>query len=161
MKLSTRGQYAVMAMVDLAKHNNNNQPMSLSSIAVRQDISLPYLEQLFGKLRRAGLVISVRGAQGGYYLADVAQKIKLSQIIDAADEEISITRCKSAEGLGCTKAGVCHTHNLWQALADHIESFLQNVNLQDLLDKKSLNGLFQLSDMSPKVGHANIDNVRV
>lgn len=141
MKLSTRGQYAVMAMVDLAQHNNEDQPTSLSAIAVRQDISLPYLEQLFSKLRRAELIKSVRGPQGGYFLASEASQIKLSQIIDAADEEISITRCTSEEGLGCTKSGVCHTHYLWQALTDHIENFLDSVSLEDLLQRKPLDYL--------------------
>ncbi len=146
MKLSTRGQYAVMAMVDLAKHNNENQPTKLSAIAVRQDISLAYLEQLFGKLRRAELIKSVRGVNGGYYLAGPAANIKLSQIINAADEEINITRCKSPEGLGCIKSGLCQTHHLWKALTEHIEGFLQNVTLNDLLEKKSLKNLYKLQE---------------
>ncbi len=145
MKLSTRGQYAVMAMVDLAQHNHNDAPTSLSAIAVRQDISLPYLEQLFSKLRKSDLVKSVRGPQGGYFLTVKPVEIKLSQIINAADEEISITRCSDMDGEGCAKTGVCHTHYLWQALTDHIESFLDSVTLDDLLQRKPLTGMFCFS----------------
>lgn len=146
MKLSTRGQYAVMAMVDLAKHNNQDQPTSLSAIAVRQDISLPYLEQLFSKLRRSDLVKSVRGPQGGYFLALDANDIKVSQIINAADEEISIAACAGADGINCRKESHCHTTTLWKALADHIDVFLQSVTLEDLRDGKQLANMFVPQD---------------
>lgn len=146
MKLSTRGQYAVMAMVDLAKHNDEKQPTSLSHIAVRQDISLPYLEQLFSKLRRAELVKSVRGPQGGYFLAEKANDIKVSQIIDAADEEINIAACAGIDGINCSKASHCHTTTLWKALADHIDAFLQNITLEDLRDGKPLANMFAIQD---------------
>ncbi|PCI87311.1 MAG: hypothetical protein COB24_06700 [Hyphomicrobiales bacterium] len=142
MKLSTRGQYAVMAMVDLAKHNDENHPTSLSAIAVRQDISLPYLEQLFSKLRRGELVKSVRGPQGGYFLAKPAEGIKVSEIIDAADEEINIAACAGADGINCSKSSLCHTASLWQALADHIDVFLQNITLEDLRDGKPIANMF-------------------
>ena len=142
MKLSTRGQYAVMAMVDLAKHNDQSHPTSLSAIAVRQDISLPYLEQLFSKLRRGDLVKSVRGPQGGYFLAMPAVEIKISQIIDAADEEINIAACTGIDGIDCSKAPHCHTTSLWKALSDHIHIFLQNITLEDLRDGKPIANMF-------------------
>uniref|UniRef100_A0A2A4YXB6 Rrf2 family transcriptional regulator n=1 Tax=OCS116 cluster bacterium TaxID=2030921 RepID=A0A2A4YXB6_9PROT len=142
MKLSTRGQYAVMAMVDLAKHNDQDHPTSLSAIAVRQNISLPYLEQLFSKLRRSELVKSVRGPQGGYFLAMPAEQIKISLIIDAADEEIKIAACAGADGINCSKAEHCHTTSLWKALSDHINVFLQNITLEDLRDGKPIANMF-------------------
>lgn len=131
-----------MAMVDLAKHNDQEQPTSLSAIAIRQDISLPYLEQLFSKLRRSGLVKSVRGPHGGYFLATQPADIKVSQIIDAADEEINIAACAGMDGINCSKESHCHTTTLWKALADHINSFLVNVTLEDLRDGNSLSHLF-------------------
>lgn len=137
-----------MAMVDLAKHNDENQPTSLSAIAIRQDISLPYLEQLFSKLRRSGLVKSVRGPHGGYFLAAPAIDIKVSQIIDAADEEINIAACAGADGINCSKLSHCHTTTLWRALADHIDSFLVNVTLEDLRDGNPLNHLFAVPNNS-------------
>ncbi|MCJ8322632.1 MAG: Rrf2 family transcriptional regulator [Rhizobiales bacterium] len=144
MKLSTRGQYAVMAMVDLAKHNNQNEPTSLSAIAVRQNISLPYLEQLFSRLRKSHLVTSVRGPQGGYFLALEATAIKIADIIDAADEDIKIAICAGSNGVICGKESVCHTTSLWKALADHIDAFFENITLEDLVVGKPLANLFKL-----------------
>lgn len=155
MKLSTRGQYAVMAMVDLAKHNDPKHPTSLSAIAVRQDISLPYLEQLFSKLRRADLVKSVRGPQGGYYLAIAADEIKIAQIIDAADEEINIAACAGANGVNCSKQDHCHTTSLWRALSDHIDAFLENITLDDIAMGKPLGNLF-----APQKPAASLSSVK-
>ncbi|MBM3643808.1 MAG: Rrf2 family transcriptional regulator [Alphaproteobacteria bacterium] len=136
MKLSTKGRYAVMAMVDLSRHAQN-KPVSLSDIASRQEISLSYLEQLFARLRRAGLVKSVRGPGGGYRLARGADEIRVSEIILAVDEPITATRCADLGGVGCrTDRSKCLTHDLWEELGNQIHLFLSSVTLQDVLDRK-------------------------
>ena len=123
MRLSTKGRYAVMAMADLAGHapesdkqsNNQSKPVALADIAERQDISLSYLEQLFAKLRRGGLVTSVRGPGGGYRLARPSDELRIADIIVAVDEPIAATRCKPNGSQGCTKTGArCVTHDLWE-----------------------------------------------
>lgn len=133
MHLSTKGRYAVMAMVDLAQ-NSAGASLTLASIAERQNISTAYLEQLFMKLRRAGLVSAVRGPKGGYSLAVPASQISIAQIMSAADEPVRMNRC-SVEGKDwCLGAKRCATHNLWRALGNHITDFLSAVSLQDVLD---------------------------
>src|SRR3954465_9590954 len=114
MKLGTRARYAVMAMVDLARHGENG-PVPLAEIARRQEISLAYLEQLFAKLRRSGLVKSVRGPRGGYLLARTADDTRISDAIMAVDEPIRATRCKPNSGTGChSDKSRCLTHDLWE-----------------------------------------------
>ena len=136
MKLTTKGRYAVMAMADLAT-NENLKPVSLNEIAVRQNISLSYLEQLFLKLKNNRLVKSVRGPQGGYILEKKAKDIKLSSIMFAVDEEVKTLSCKKDLKKGCGGRTVkCITHNLWDDLEKHINSFFENKNLQDLVYKK-------------------------
>jgi len=136
MKLTTKGRYAVMAMADLAT-NENLKPVSLNDIAIRQNISLSYLEQLFLKLKNNLLVKSVRGPQGGYILERKAKDIKLSSIMFAVDEEIKTLSCKKDSKKGCGGRTVkCITHNLWDDLEKHINSFFENKNLQDLVYKK-------------------------
>lgn len=133
MQLSTKGRYAVMAMVDLAQ-NSAGASLPLASIAERQHISITYLEQLFMKLRRAGLVSAVRGPKGGYRLAKPASQISIAQIMSAADEPVRMNRC-SVEGKDwCLGAKRCATHNLWRALGNHISDFLDAVSLQHVLD---------------------------
>ena len=133
MKLSTKGRYAVMAMVDLACHSSGS-PVALADIADRQEISLSYLEQLFGKLRKGGLVKSVRGPGGGYLLARPAPQMRVSDIILAVDEPIQTTRCTPGSPAGChNHKGRCLTHDLWEALGDHIHSFLAGVSLDDVV----------------------------
>ena len=125
MKLSTKGRYAVMAMVDLANSTSERgKPVSLSDIATRQAISLSYLEQLLGKLRRNGLVKSVRGPGGGYLLSRNYVDIRISDIVTAADEHLSATRCSpgSAEGCRADKSR-CLTHDLWDELTNQIIMF--------------------------------------
>jgi len=139
MKLSTKGRYAVMAMVDLCK-STVDKPIALADVAERQEISLSYLEQLFGKLRRANVVTSVRGPGGGYMLARAAQEIFISEIIVAVDEEISTTRCSETEGCRSDKAR-CVTHNLWEALSDHIYAYLGSISLADVIDRNVLGQL--------------------
>ena len=138
MKLSTKGRYAVMAMVDLA-HRSRGRPIALADIAERQDISLSYLEQLFGKLRKASLVKSVRGPGGGYLLSRRAADTRISDIILAVDEPIKATRCKdgSAEGCGQNK-GRCLTHDLWAELTNRIYLFLSSVTLADVCERRIL-----------------------
>ena len=139
MKLSTRGRYAVMAMADLASHSEKAEgrdPEALAGIARRQQISLSYLEQLFAKLRRAGLVASVRGPGGGYRLARPANETRIADIVLAVDEPLKATRCRS-EAHGCLgKNGRCLTHDLWDELGLQIHSFLASVTLADVIENR-------------------------
>lgn len=133
MELNTRGRYAVMAMADLAKHGNGSS-VPLSAVALRQKISLDYLEQLFLKLRRAGLVDSVRGRHGGYKLGRPAGEIFVAEIMTAVEEGTRMTRCFGDQAVGCVGESRCLTHDLWTALGDRIESFLASVSLTDVLE---------------------------
>ena len=136
MKLSTKGRYAVMAMADLAT-NENLKPVSLNEIAVRQNISLSYLEQLFQKLKNNHLVKSVRGPRGGYILEKKAKDIKLSSIIFAVNEEVKTLNCNKESKKGCGGRSVkCITHNLWDDLEKHINGFFENKNLNELVSKQ-------------------------
>ena len=139
MKLTNRGRYAVMAMADLAS-NANNGPISLSEISIRQNISLPYLEQIFIKLKNNKLVRSSRGASGGYILEKPASEIRLSNIIYAVNEEVKTLNCKKNSKRGCNnKSYKCITHNLWDQLDQHINNFFEKVKLQDLVKKNQIN----------------------
>lgn len=138
MKLSTKGRYAVMAMVDLATHSRG-KPVALADVAQRQEISLSYLEQLFGKLRRGGLVKSVRGPGGGYLLARTENDTRVSDIILAVDEPIKATRCTPGSPTGChSNKGRCLTHDLWEELGNQIYIYLSSVSLQDVVDRRVL-----------------------
>jgi Rrf2 family iron-sulfur cluster assembly transcriptional regulator len=138
VRLSTKGRYAVMALVDLAGHSNG-RPVALADISSRQEISLSYLEQLFAKLRRAGLVKSVRGPGGGYLLARTADDTRISDAIMAVDEPIRATRCKPNSGTGChTDKSRCLTHDLWEELSHQIHLFLNSVSLADVCEKRVL-----------------------
>ncbi len=132
MELNTRGRYAVMAMADLAKYGDGGS-VPLSAIAQRQQISLDYLEQLFLKLRRAGLVDSVRGRHGGYKLGRPAGDIFVAEVMSAVEEGTRMTRCLEGGG-GCLGEERCLTHGLWYALGGHIAAFLSNVSLREVLD---------------------------
>jgi len=136
MELNTRGRYAVMAMADLAKFGGA-QSVPLSAVAQRQKISLDYLEQLFLKLRRAGLVESTRGRHGGYKLGRAAHDINVAEIMSAVDEGTRMTRCFGEAAGPCLGDSRCITHNLWSALGDHIETFLAGVSLSDVIDGSS------------------------
>lgn len=139
MRLSTKGRYAVMAMADLAGHEGGTKPVSLAEIAKRQEISLSYLEQLFAKLRRGGLVKSVRGPGGGYRLSRSAGDVRIADIIMAVDEPIQATRCKSGSAKGCmATTGRCLTHDLWEELGRQIQVFLSSVSLADVVEKRVL-----------------------
>jgi Rrf2 family transcriptional regulator, iron-sulfur cluster assembly transcription factor len=137
MRLSTKGRYAVMAMADLAGHENG-RAVSLADIARRQEISLSYLEQLFAKLRRHGLVKSVRGPGGGYRLSRPADELRVADIILAVDEPIRATRC--VPGMkGCMTASIrCVTHDLWEELGQQIHVFLSSISLADVVQRRVL-----------------------
>ena len=138
MKLSTKGRYAVMAMVDLASHSRG-KPVALADVAGRQEISLSYLEQLFSKLRRGGVVKSVRGPGGGYLLARSESETRVSDIILAVDEPIQATRCTPGQPSGChTNKTRCLTHDLWEELGNQIYLYLSSVSLADVVDKRVL-----------------------
>jgi Rrf2 family iron-sulfur cluster assembly transcriptional regulator len=127
-----------MALVDLAGHSNG-RPVALADISGRQEISLSYLEQLFAKLRRAGLVKSVRGPGGGYLLARSAEDTRISDAIMAVDEPIRATRCKPNSGAGChADKSRCLTHDLWEELSHQIHLFLSSVSLADVCEKRVL-----------------------
>ncbi len=145
MKLSTKGRYAVMALVDLASQSDG-RPVALADIAERQEISLSYLEQLFAKLRRGGLVRSVRGPGGGYLLARPAEETRISDAILAVDEPIRATRCKPNSAIGCrSNKSRCLTHDLWEELGNQIHIFLSSVTLADVCNRRVLGHARNLS----------------
>lgn len=133
MRLTTKGRYAVTAMLDLALHRGEG-PIALADIAQRQGISLSYLEQLFSKLRKRSLVSSVRGPGGGYNLARQASTIFVAEVITAVDENVDTTRCAGAHN--CQNDGPCLTHDLWHNLSERIYDYLNNISLQDLVDRR-------------------------
>lgn len=133
MELNTKGRYAVMAMADLASQRST-ETTPLPAIAERQQISIAYLEQIFLRLRRAGLVESARGRAGGYRLARPAAEIVIAAIMAAVDEDTRMTRCRGEDGAPCLPGHRCLTHNLWEALGAQIAGFLSTITLQDVLD---------------------------
>jgi Rrf2 family transcriptional regulator, iron-sulfur cluster assembly transcription factor len=138
MELTTRGRYAVMAMADLARQSagqpGGGEPVALAAIAERQKLSLAYLEQLYARLRRAGIVVSARGRSGGYTLGRPASEISIADILTAVEEETRMTRCSGDGDAGCLGETRCITHGLWQALGAHIAQFFTSVTLQDVID---------------------------
>ena len=143
MRLTTKGRFAVTAMIDVAM-NGTHGPVTLAGVSERQKISLSYLEQLFGKLRRAGLVESVRGPGGGYNLARAAASISVADVILAVDEPIDTTQCGGLEN--CQEDRRCMTHELWTSLNTHIFSFLGNVNLGQLVAEQQARSAAVLHD---------------
>ena len=134
MRLSTKGRYAVMAMTDLARRQDG-RAVSLAEIAARQEISLSYLEQLFARLRRQGLVVSARGPGGGYRLAREADRTTVAEIVTAVDEPLRATRCAGREGKGCMAKGErCLTHDLWDQMGATIHEYLASVSLADVAE---------------------------
>ncbi len=138
MKLTTRGRYAVTAMLDLALRAGAG-PISLAEISERQLISLSYLEQLFSKLRKCGLVKSTRGPGGGYSIARDLKEISVSDIISAVNESVDATKCAGKENCHGHNQGHCLTHNLWVGLSTQIEGFLSGISLQQLIQQNSEN----------------------
>jgi Rrf2 family transcriptional regulator, iron-sulfur cluster assembly transcription factor len=134
VELNTKGRYAVMAMADLAKAALEQPSVPLSAIADRQQISLAYLEQLFVKLRRAQLIESERGRSGGYRLARPASEISIADILLAVEEKTDMTRCGQDAGEPCIAGKRCLTHDLWDALSAHIDTFMMGVTLDQVVD---------------------------
>ena len=133
MKLNTRCRYAVMALADIATFNKQN-PVSLRDVSLRQNISLVYLEQIFSKLKKNNIVKSIRGTNGGYILIKNPQQIKLSEIFLALDENIKTLGCDKHSKKGCNgRSAKCITHDLWDELDIHINTFFENKNLEDLI----------------------------
>ncbi len=144
MRLTTKGRYAVTAMLDLAFHSDE-KPVTLTDIAARQTISLSYLEQLFSRLRRANMVKGIRGPGGGYTLADTADKINIADIIAAVDEPIDATKCGGEAN--CQKEQSCLTHDLWMGLSDQIRDYLKGITLAQLLEKHHVQTVAKRQDL--------------
>lgn len=148
MKLTSRGRYAVTAMLDLAFHCKNG-PVSLAAISKRQDISLSYLEQLFAQLRRTKLVKSSRGPGGGYSLNKDPEQLSVGAIIEAVNESVDATKCNGKSD--CQAGEKCITHSLWQDLSDRISDFLNQISLQELMNER---------DVKQVVGRQNCLNTK-
>ena len=140
MRLTTKGRYAVTAMLDLAM-NGAATPTSLADISKRQEISLSYLEQLFSRLRRAGLVKSVRGPGGGYLLAGEPLDISVARVIDAVNESVDATRCQGLSD--CQQGDTCLTHHLWCDLSKEIHGFLDGISLGELVKRHEVKDIAQ------------------
>ena len=140
MKINTKSRYAVMALADMSRFPINN-PVSLRDISLRQSISLLYLEQIFLKLKKNNIVMSVRGTNGGYILKREPKNIKLSEIFRALDQKVKTVRCKKESKKGCNGKSIkCNTHDLWDELEIYINNFFDNKRLSDLIStKESLN----------------------
>jgi len=143
VRLTTKGRYAVTAMLDLAFHYGEG-PITLADIAHRQDISLSYLEQLFSRLRKNGLVSSVRGPGGGYILSREASKVFVAEVITAVDERVDTTRCGGSNN--CQKNERCLTHDLWHDLSDQIYDYLSDISLHDLMTRRGVQQVAQRQD---------------
>ncbi len=143
MRLTTKGRYAVTAMLDLAFHSDT-KPVTLTDIAARQTISLSYLEQLFSRLRRANMVKGIRGPGGGYTLADTADKINIADIIAAVDEPLDATKCGGEAN--CQKEQACLTHDLWMGLSEQIKDYLKGITLAQLLEKHHVQSVAKRQD---------------
>jgi Rrf2 family transcriptional regulator, iron-sulfur cluster assembly transcription factor len=140
VELSTKGRYAVMALADIAaqtfERDQERNPVTLADIAHRQEISQSYLEQLFARLRRAGLVASARGPGGGYWLAKTPAEISVAEVMNAVEEPLKVTRCDAHMRSGCLAGNRrCMTHDLWDELSHHIGFFLNEVSLADVINR--------------------------
>lgn len=142
MQLSTKGRYAVMALIELALHamrNTAQEPLALSSIAAQQEISILYLEQLFAKLKKKNIVSSIRGVTGGYILGRSARDISIADIMEAVGENMHATRCTPGSHQGCMlRRNRCVTHHLWEELGHKIHDFLHSITLADLCEKADI-----------------------
>ena len=158
MRLTTKGRYAVTAMLDLALHKDQG-PVSLADISQRQAISLSYLEQLFAKLRRGSLVNSVRGPGGGYELQGGSESIYIAQIVDAVNESLDSTKCKGAGD--CQGGETCLTHYLWEDLSEQIHTFLEGISLADLVAKNEVKRISQKQDRKHSIVSENVEDSRI
>ncbi len=154
MRLTTKGRYAVTAMLDLAIHADRG-PISLADISQRQAISLSYLEQLFAKLRKNALVSSVRGPGGGYKLQRASEAIFIAEIIDAVNESVDTTKCKGAGD--CQGGEICLTHYLWEDLSEQIHGFLQNISLADLVARNEIKRIAEIQDRKQTLAGEGVD----
>jgi len=143
MRLTSKGRYAVTAMLDVALHTNAG-PVPLADISARQEISLSYLEQLFARLRKHGLVSSVRGPGGGYQLGRPATEISVSEVISAVDESVDATRCQGKSD--CQGGAKCLTHTLWSDLSTRIEDFLTHITLGELVSQNEIQSVAKRQD---------------
>lgn len=143
MKLTTKGRYAVTALLDVAIHEHSG-PVSIADISVRQDISVSYLEQLFSKMRKKQLVDSVRGPGGGYRINGDSNDISIAAIIDAVGEDVSVTRCEGEKD--CQKGESCLTHHLWSNLSQQIHKFLSGISLKSLMDTAEVQKVAERQD---------------
>lgn len=148
MRLTTKGRFAVTAMLDLAIHSVDEKPVTLSSISDRQHISRPYLEQLFTKLRRKGLVSSVRGPGGGYVLAQQRQKINIAHIIHAVENTLDATRCGGHAN--CLEGEPCLAHELWHDLNCTIDNYLSGISLADIIARQHQTPYQTMTQYHPK-----------
>lgn len=146
MRLTSKGRYAVMALADLAASGGEQRAVPLQDISGRQDISLSYLEQLFARMRRAGLVAGVRGPGGGYRLSRPAGEVRISEVIAAVNEPIKATRCKDGAIKSCQgRAGKCIAHDLWAELGRQIHGFLASVTLADVVEGRVRSAAFAVA----------------
>ncbi len=157
MRLTTKGRYAVTAMLDLAL-NAEKGPISLADISRRQEISLSYLEQLFSKLRQQSLVSSVRGPGGGYKLSREPEAISVAQIIDAVNESLDVTNCESQGN--CQQGQQCLTHNLWMDLSDRIHAFLSSITLASLVQRDEVREVSVRQNSSSELGLLDVSGVQ-
>lgn len=148
MRLTTKGRYAVTAVLDLALHQEKG-PVSLAAISERQDISLSYLEQLFAKLRRNNIVSSTRGPGGGYQLAGEADNVSVSDIILAVDESCKLVDCDDSDG--CHSGYQCLTHDLWQELSNEIRSFLDGITLSEIMSQETVHEVRSRQDKTVRL----------
>lgn len=153
MRLTTKGRYAVTAMLDLAFHSES-KPVTLTDIATRQTISLSYLEQLFARLRKSGMVIGVRGPGGGYKLSRHAVDINIAEIIAAVDEQVDSTKCGGTAD--CQNNQACLTHDLWMGLSEQIQDYLIGISLGDLLTRQTIQEVAARQDKESNINSNQI-----
>jgi len=154
MKLTTRGRYAVTAILDVAIHSEEG-PVNLADISERQGISVSYLEQLFAKLRRSELVSSTRGPGGGYRLGHDSGDIYVAQVVDAVDENVDVTRCRGQGN--CQGGETCLTHELWMDLSEQIHQLLNGISLRDLVDRAGIREVALRQDDSQRARRERLD----
>ena len=156
MRLTTKGRYAVTAMLDLALHHEQG-PIRLAGISDRQGISLSYLEQLFAQLRRRELVRSVRGPGGGYHLGRHASEISVAEVIAAVNEDTDVSRCRGSGD--CHEGETCLTHHLWMDLSDQVRAFLENISLGDLVKRQEVRRVSQKQEARSQKRDRKADQV--
>lgn len=158
MKLTSKGRYAVTAMLDVALHSRNG-PVSLADISERQEISLSYLEQLFARLRKEQLVSSVRGPGGGYRLGRAASDIAVGEVIRAVDESVDATRCKGQAD--CQGGERCLTHTLWQDLSDRISQFLNGISIGELMKTSEVKEVAGRQDVNKAAAKNLVNEIEI